>query len=335
MNENSIKIVKQTSPYIHKKVSVKRMMLDVVIALIPLCVFAIVQNGFRALLVMAVSAALMIGLDIATTYLMKRKPTINNYLSSLISSLIFALIMPASSSIYVVAIGAISGILLGKMAFGGLGQNIFNPAALGRVVCMVAFGSQIKYVDASTGGTPLAQLINDFNNISTYSLKDLFLGNISGSMGEVCKPLIIVCGLYLFFRCSADFRSTLAMIGSFFLVMLVAGFKTDVNFLEFAAYQLFAGGLIFGAIFMVTDPITSPVTKPGRVWYGLLVGIVSALIRLLGAYPEGVVFAIMICNMLVPVIDYYKWSSNKYTLLKVVSWIVVLGLTCLIVFLAV
>lgn len=332
-----MKIIKQTSPYIHKKVSVERMMFDVLIALWPLVIFAVLGSGFKALSVILTSIVTMVISEFVFLYMTSKEPydgskktfkynikktyekaTINNILTPCISGIIYALLLPAGAPVYVVIVGALVGIVFGKLVFGGLGNNIFNPAALGRIFVMLAFGSQITYgssnfCDIIAGGTPLGQVSENITNISNYSLLDMFIGYIPGSMGEVSKALILLCGLYLFIRCSADYRTFLSMIFASIVIIFIASLSIDgVNSLEFTLYHLLSGGLIFGAVFMVTDPVTSPITKPGRILFGTLVASIALIIRFIGAYPEGVAFAILICNMLVPLIDRKLDSKFKF-----------------------
>ena len=332
-----MKIIKQTSPYIHKKVSVERMMFDVMIALWPLAIFAVIGNGFKALSVLLLSIVTMVISEFVFLYMTSKEPydgskktfkynikkayekaTINNVLTPCISGIIYALLLPAGTPSYVVIVGALIGIVFGKLVFGGMGNNIFNPAALGRVFVMLAFGSQIKYgdglfYDLVTGGTPLGQVSENITNINNYDLIDMLIGYIPGSMGEVNKILILICGLYIFIRCSADYRTFLSMMFASIAIIFAVSLSIDnVNCINFTLYHLLSGGLIFGAVFMVTDPVTSPITKPGRVIFGTLVACISLLIRFIGAYPEGVAFAILICNMLVPMIDRKVNSKFKF-----------------------
>lgn len=353
-----MRLIKENSPYIFKDSSVKRMMLDVLIALIPVVIYSIIQFGLGAVSVLAISIVTMVILELLFVFLnnkpsyngekislkewiknAKNKATINNIITPIISAVIYAMIMPAYTNWYIVLIGAISGIVLGKLLFGGLGGNIFNPAAVGRVVTMVCFADRIVYpnvnplfgVDSFVGGTPLGVLANDINVINGDAIKNLFIGTVSGSMGEVSKMCILLGAIYLIVRRSADFRVMLSMVLSFAFVMLFAGIKVNDNAFMYMLYQVLSGGLLFGAIFMATDPVTSPTTRPGRITFGILIGVISALIRLIGAYPEGVAFAILIVNMFVPVIDYYKFSTNKYNYKHFVLWGVILALAIIIV----
>lgn len=344
-----MKLVAQTAPYIRKPVSVKRMMLDVIIALMPVTIFACIQNGWSGIYVFLISIATMLVTELVSILLMKwpsdmkfkelfsksgikkvsKIYTVNNFTAPIISALIYALIMPAGCNWYVVFIGALFGILVGKMIFGGLGSNIFNPAAVGRVFVGICFGSQLLYnkggVDVAAGGTPLAYLNGNvdyiYKALANYKLWDLFLGQIPGSMGEVSSLMIIIGAVYLFVRRSADVRSTLSMLGSFAVVTLAVSIVTGsiaiVNPILLFLYEMLSGGLLFGAVFMITDPVTSPTTKFGRVVAGVMAGSVTALIRYCGAYPEGVAFSILIVNMFVPTIDHlmagkprnYSWKQ--------------------------
>lgn len=356
-----MKIIKENSPHIHKASSVKRMMIDVLIALIPVTVFAIIQFKLQAVKVIGISVVTMVLAELVYCFIVNQDPyngekktfkqklktcisksSINNITAPLISGLIYALIMPNDVSWYIVLTGALFGIVIGKLVFGGLGGNIFNPAAVGRVFTMICFGASVKYspvaslgatsdmFDTLAGGTALVAIENSAI-ITLDAIKNLFIGTIAGSMGEVSKICILVGAIYLIIRKSCDPRPMLSMILTFMVLMLFAGIGLGQdNIFMYMLYQTLSGGLLFGAVFMVTDPITSPTTRPGRITFGILVAIVAALIRCLGAYPEGVAFAILICNMFVPVIDYYKWSTNKYSWKHFVLWTCLIGITSLI-----
>ncbi len=361
-----MKLVAQTAPFIRKPVSVRRMMVDVLIALLPVVLFACIQNGWNGIYVFLISIGTMLITEwvahalIAWPKGMKRRElfskegfkkvvdtfTVNNVTAPLISAIIFALLMPSGSNWYIVFIGALFGMLVGKMIFGGLGSNIFNPAAVSRIFVAICFGGQLTYdkggVDVAAGGTPLALLSGQYNlsNIAgaleQYSLTDLFLGQVPGSMGEVCTLLILVGGLYLFVRRSADLRASLSMILSFAVLTLTVSLVTagiaHVNAMDLFWYEMLSGGLIFGAVFMITDPVTSPTTKFGRVAFGAAAGALTALIRYCGAYPEGVAFSILLVNMLAPTIDHLmRGKPNTYTWKQLTGVAVVAVILCLIV----
>ena len=284
----------------------------------------------------------------------KNQYTINNFTAPLISALVYALIMPAGCNGYVVFIGALFGILIGKMIFGGLGSNIFNPAATGRVFVGVCFGSKLVYgqggVDVSASGTPLAIIKGNLgmlgNALSEYSLLDLFLGQVPGSMGEVCALLILLGGIYLFVRRSADIRAFLSMVGSFAIITLTVSITTyfiwtnqehsaeimSWNIFDMFMFEMLSGGLLFGAVFMITDPVTSPTTKFGRIVFGTMAGVITALIRYCGAYPEGVAFSILIANMFAPAIDHLmRGKANTYNWKQILGLSLSIILLCLIV----
>lgn len=325
-----MKLVLEKSPYIRKPVSVTRMMTDVLIALIPVVIYSIIKFGWYAVAVLVVSLISMIGTE--TLYHLaidrkdfKNKFSINNILCPAISAIIYAMIVPSNLHLYSVAVIGIMAIFLGKLVFGGLGSNIFNPAGVGRALILAMAGGiggklWSSGVDVNGGATALGMVALEkgqgliFNGLDNFSLWDLFIGNTPGALGEGCILAILIGGIYLFVRKSADYRPCIAMILTFALLMLTAGIFGKVNNpFEFLLYQLFSGGLIFGAVYMITDPVTSPVTQRGRFIYGGMVGIIVAFFRLFAALPEGCVFAILIANACVPAIDYYKWSGTTYT----------------------
>lgn len=341
-----MRLVPQSAPYIRKNVSVKRMMLDVIIALVPVTLFAMIVNGWNGIYVFIISILTMLSVEIIAHGIIKWPKdmkikelfskegfkkvkdtyTINNITAPLISALIYALIMPAGCSGYVVFLGALFGMLIGKMVFGGLGKNIFNPAAVGRIFASICFGSKLNeayaIADVYAGATPLGFTKTSgglaLNAIGNYSLLDLFLGNVPGCMGEVSALCILIGACYLFYRKSADIRAALSYLLSFGVVMFAAVITESVvksgNIMEMWMYQMLSGGLLFGAVFMVTDPVTSGTTKFSRIAFGITAGLITALIRVIGAYPEGVAFSILIANMLAPCFDYLnRGKPNKIT----------------------
>lgn len=346
-------IVKESAPHLRRKDNLMMMMLDVVIALLPTIIFSLVVYKLNALRNILVSVATMELCEFIFVLIKNKIPydgnkhtlkehwanqkkayTINNFMVPLVSALIFALIMPPatnpSSMIYVALIlGAIFGLVIGKLVFGGTGKNIFNPAAVGMVFSKVCFGSYYTYpdnsyyptystADVTTGSTPLGYLsFSDKTfDFSHYSLLDLFLGKVPGTIGEVFKVTILIGLIYMIIRHTIDWRIPLMYLGVFvfdmFFVGLILNQTKGVDLLNYIGYNLLSGGLIFGAVFMATDPVTAPITKPGKLIYGALLASLTVIIRLFAAYPEGVVFSILIANCMTSVIDYYKWSTNKY-----------------------
>ncbi len=339
--------VKKESPYIRKDTSSNKMMIDVLIALIPVTLFAIYRFQFDAVIRLIVSLVVMIGLEAISVAIMTRPKgdkffeklksrfvnySLTNLTAPAVSAVIFALIVPSQLPIYAVIVGAAFAIIIVKMVFGGLGSNIFNVAAGGRVFIGIAlagmFSGAYTGIDALAGATPLGALANnDFGFLlHSYTIGDLFIGNIPGSMGEISALAILLGLAYLLIRRTADWRTVASTLGVFvILTLFVALAKYPDNVGNFILYSVFSGGLLFGITFMVTDPVTSPVTGPGRFLYGALVASVIVLIRNFGSYPEGVAFAILFSNMFVPLIDFGKWSTNKWR-----PWFIV-GLSAFII----
>lgn len=348
MMEHQPTIVRKTSPYLRRPhANVTRMMRDVVIALLPVTIFAIYSFGFDAVKIL-LTAVLSMGvteyiyyqitdLSSGEKFKIKNKSFSLYNFSALTSGLIYGLTLPDQTPIWVVAVSGALGLVLAKLVFGGLGQNIFNPAAVARVIVVVNFA--IAYsthtaefalagsVDSMAGATALQYtnftyesgagelLTNAFdpNVLDTFSIWNLFTGiGIPGSIGEVSALLLIVGGIYLALRTSFEVRIPLVYIGTVFGLASVVAIMQGLGF-WYPVYHVVSGGLLFGAIFMATDPITSPITKPGRVYYAFGLGVITFFIRLFGALPEGVVFSILIMNMFVPTFDYFKWSKSRFT----------------------
>lgn len=337
--------IAKTSPYIKKETSVKRMMIDVLIALIPVVVFAAYRFGFTFIAKALVAIIIAIAVEAIAFGLMKdknetlksrfEKYTVNNVVVPIITAVIFVLTLPDQISFVVVIVGIIFAMAIGKMIFGGLGKNIFNPAGIGRAFVALAFAGLFagtySNIDAVAGVTALG---GNFSTIlASYSLSDLFFGNVPGSMGEISALAIIIGGVYLIIRKSADFRIILSSLLSFALLILIAGLVLHPgSAFEFLLFNILSGGFLFGIVFMATDPITSPYTRPGRLVYGALIGTLVALIRLFGALPEGMVFALVIANGFVPLIDYRKWSTNIYKPKFIIGYTITLAVLALIVF---
>ena len=363
-------IIKETSPHIHRKDSLARMLIDVLVALAPVTITALVVYGWAAFRNLAISAVTMLLCEFVFVLMTNRIPydgtkrsikeqflhgckayRIHHVLAPLVSAVIFALIMPSDSNpgyvIYIALVtGSIFGMVIGKLVFGGTGQNIFNPAAVGMVFAKLCFGSRYVYgtngyVNAvTTGGTVLtdlgansASLVGKYANIGDISVLDMFLGRIPGTIGETFKFAILIGLIYLLIRQAADIRVIGSYLLGFLALMAIAGIfvcvKVDgVNYFHFLAFQLLTGGVLFGAVFMFTDPVTMPINAPGRIMYGLLGAGLTVIIRLFGALPEGVVFSLLICNLVAPAFDYYRFSSNKYTKKKILFMV---GMFCVFV----
>ena len=366
-------IFKENAPHLRRKASVTRMMVDVLIALAPTLIFSFVVYPLKTLIFYLISVAIMEGAEFVFVglknmmpadgqkhsfkerfaYAYKGKYNQNNVLTAAISAIIFTLIMPSGAPIYAVLIGALAGIVLGKLVFGGLGSNIFNPAAVGMVFAKICFGGQyvaqtsnwyVTIPDAVAGATPLGgtegAIYNVVNNMSQYSLKALVLGQVPGTLGEVYVITILVGAIYLLIRRSADIRVMLPYLGLFALLSLVAGLSIyavdgTTNPLRFTAYYFLTGGVLFGGVFMLTDPVTSPINSPSRIIYAMIAAISTIFIRLFAALPEGVGFSILIANMIAVVLDHYEWSNPRYTWKKFLAMGLLVVIPALVIFLVI
>ena len=291
------------------------------------------------------------------TYAYKGKFNQNNVLTAAISAVIFTLIMPVAMKlpngtiippIYPAIVGSLVGIWLGKLVFGGTGSNIFNPAAVGMVFAKLCFGSSyLTYVDnwfyqlpdGVASATPLGLLNGgNYGNISNYPLTSLLFGQIPGTVGEVFKITILIGLVYLLVRRSIDWRIVVSYFGTFIGLILIAGLGVyavdkSTNVGLFALYSLFSGGVLFGGVFMLTDPVTSPINPPSRVMYGIIAAVLTVFIRLFAALPEGVAFSILIANMLASFLDHYEWSSARYTWKKILAICLLIAIPALFTFL--
>lgn len=362
-------IVKESAPHLRRKATVTRMMVDVLIALAPTLIFAFVVFPLNTLFTYLISIAIMIGSEFVYVGLRNMMPkdgqkhsfkekfiysykghfNQNNILTAAITAVIYTLITPAGAPYYAVAIGALAGILLGKLLFGGIGSNIFNPAAVGMVFAKLCFGNQFKTVeswyysipDAAAGATPLGTINGGaFGNIGQYNLLDMFLGRIPGTLGEVYTITILIGLIYLLIRKSIDYRIVVGYLGSFSIFALIAGVSIwgidhSINPFHFLAYSLLSGGVLFGGVFMLTDPVTSPINSPSRWIYGIIAAVCTILIRLFAALPEGVCFSILIANMFAVALDHYEWSSSRYSWKKFLTMGVLVVVPALIIWLAI
>lgn len=363
--DNNVQFVKESAPHIRRKDSINRMMLDVVIGLLPVIIYAFIFSPLQALRNVLCSVLTMELCEFVFVLIQNRIPydgtkhtlkeqfvhglkayKLSDFMVPLVSALIYALISPTDMEqgyfylMYPALItGAVFGLVIGKLVFGGTGNNIFNPALVGMIFSKICFGSHYAYWNAfqqnttgsngvlvDAGATSLSGTFVDVSNKTfnitgegSYSLLDLFLGRIPGLFGEVCKVAILIGFVYMVIRHAIDWRITLSYVGTFFVMMLIAGLiissgknATGVNPFYFATYQMLSGGLLFGAVFMATDPVTSPITQPGRVLYGVILAVCTTFIRLFASLPEGVGYSILIGNMMTSVIDYPKWSTNKW-----------------------
>ena len=303
----------RTSPHVRDPLDVKRYMVMVIVALVPCLLASVYFFGLRVLAVIAVSYAA--GGLVEVAFAVIRKEEINE--GFLVTGMLFGLILPPALPLWLVALGVMFGVLFGKELFGGTGRNLFNPALVGRVFLAMAYpvamsASWIAPVarwpgrltdwagatDAVTSATPLAAARSG----QLAGLPELFWGNVTGSIGETSAAAIILGGLFLVLIGVANWRTVAGTLGAFLVLQAVLHAADPARFAP-PLWGLLAGGLLFGAFFMATDPVTSPVTDGAKVVYGILIGVVTVLIRGLAGLTEGVMFAILLGNIFAPLLD--------------------------------
>ncbi len=289
-------------PHIVDNVDLKRYMSYVIVALLPATLASIYFYGWSVLRIIIVSY--IVGGVVEVIFAIVRKKEIHE--GFLVTGLIFPLVLPPTTPLWVVAVGVVFGVLFGKEMFGGTGRNIFNPALVGRLFITIAFPAimttnwQVPFTDAITSATPLAVYKTTGSMAPIY---DLFIGKTAGSMGETCRIAIIFGGLFLIFTKVSNWRIPVSYIGTVF-VFAAIGNRLAPGSIAPPLFQVLTGGLLFGALFMATDPVTSPFTRMGKYSFGILCGILTVLIRSFSGYVEGVMFSIVIMNALAPLIDH-------------------------------
>lgn len=295
----------------HKRIGTDTgwVMRQVIIALIPAVCAAVYFFRSPAVWVIANCVVTCVLTEMVICRL-RHKPSTIGDLSAALTGILLALILPPELPWYAATLGGIFAIIFGKQIFGGLGQNIFNPALIGRAFLMAAYPALLTRwtvpfgVSAVTGATPLA--LHKFDGITT-PLADLFWGGVSGSLGETSAVCLILGAAYLFIRKIADWRVPLAIMGTVLLMATV--FYVIDPIYGSPLFHFLSGGLLLGAFFMATDPVTTPVTKVGRYIFGASCGIVIMVIRYFSGLPEGVMYSILFMNAFVPLI-------NRYTIPK-------------------
>lgn len=301
--------VVSSSPHIRASTNTQRIMLDVIIALLPAMAVGIFFFGLRAALVIFVTILSCVVSEYLSRKILKRESTISD-LSAVVTGLLLALNLPPTVPLWMAAIGGVVAIVIVKQLFGGLGQNFMNPALVARVFLLNAFIKQLTTFvnpgpDAISSATPLYQM-KEFvkgNEANLAGYWDLFIGNISGCIGETSVAALLIGAAYLLYRRVIGLEIPLTFIGSTVLVTWIFGGQT--LFTGDWLYHILSGGLMIGAFFMATDYATSPITFKGRIIMGLGCGVLTAVIRLYTGYPEGVSYAILLMNICVPLIDRY------------------------------
>lgn len=311
------------SPHVHGDFTTQRIMLDVIIAMLPAWALSIYFFGIGAIITTVVAvAACLIFEFLIQRYLIKGPTTIFN-LSAVVTGMLLAFNVPTNISPFIVILGSLIAIGVAKMSFGGLGANLFNPALVGRVFLLISFpvqmtswplpiASRVSYLDAVTGATPLGLVKEALKNGQTVSeiqssipsYLDLFFGNMGGSLGEISAVALLLGFAYLLIRKVITWHIPVTIVAT---IALFTGIMWAVNPEKYMdpLFHILTGGVLLGAIFMATDYVTSPMTIRGGIYYAVGIAILTVVIRVWGAYPEGVSFAILLMNAVTPLINKY------------------------------
>lgn len=340
------------SPHNYGKDTIKSLMYGVIIALIPTLAVSIYFFGIGALIVtLTAIASAMLFEYLISKFILKKEPTLTDG-SAIITGMLLAFNVPSNLPIWIIIIGSLVAIGIAKMSFGGLGNNPFNPALVGRVFLLVSFPvpmtswpepitSRLQYLDAVTGATPLAAMKEGFkagkpmaelaNDLPTHL--DMLIGNMGGSLGEIAGIALIIGFVYMLIKKVITWHIPVSIVGTIFIFtgilwifsvdghnVLLESLGIDLPYIQYQdkvtevlkpfrmadpVFHLLTGGVLLGAIFMATDYVSSPMTSQGQIIFGVGIGVITVVIRLFGAYPEGVSFAILIMNAFVPLINLY------------------------------
>lgn len=310
------------SPHIHSGDSVQKNMYRVLVALVPAFLVSALFFGWDTWIVTAIAVLGCVLTEFLIQHYLMKVPTTIMDGSAMLTGVLLAFNLPGSLPWWIVLIGAIVSIAVGKMSFGGLGSNIFNPALIGRVFLLVSFPAQMTSwpkpkmfnwsgVDVGTGATPL-ELVKQASKSGTIQdlgdgmglIFDMIRGNVGGSLGEVSALALVVGGIYLIWKKVITWHIPVSILGTVIIFTSMLYFYDPTRYVD-PFFHVFSGGLMLGTIFMATDYATSPMTYKGMLIYGIGIGVITVLIRVFGAYPEGVSFAILIMNAATPLINVY------------------------------
>ena len=315
----NLKLIATSNPHIRSNETTRSIMLDVIIAMLPALVWAVIWFGVKALTLTAVSVIGCMFWEWLYRRLMKKPQSVGD-LSAVVTGMLLAFVCPVTTPYWMIIIGGFFSIVVVKQLFGGIGKNFVNPALAGRAFLLGSYaGVMTTWIDATqnkaplmgstadivTAATPLAYMKtgNMAGLTETYSVMDMFLGKTGGSLGEISAAMLILGGLYLIWRKVINWQTPVAYIAT--VAVLSFLFPKAGSSLEWMLYSVFGGGLMLGAFFMATDYATSPVTKKGQLIFGIGCGLFTVLIRYFGSYNEGVCYSIMVMNLCVALIDKY------------------------------
>lgn len=289
-----------SNPHVRDAMTTQKIMLNVIIALLPATIFGIINFGWYALVLVLVTTAAAVLTEYIYCRLMK-KPNPVGDLSAAVTGLLLAINLPPELPVWIAILGAVFAIIVVKQLFGGLGQNFMNPALAARCFLMISFAGKMTTFtyDAVSTATPLASLEAG----ESVDVLDMFLGTTAGTIGETSALCLIIGGVYLIIRKIIDWRIPVFYILTVAVYVSIYSFCTGSFSITYVAAHIFGGGLMLGAFFMATDYVTSPITKWGKVIFAVFIGALTATFRLFGSSAEGVSYAIIIGNILVPLIE--------------------------------
>jgi len=311
------------SPHVHGNETTRKLMTGVIIALVPAFLTSVFYFGYGAIIVTVVSVVSCLLFEYLVQRFILRKPVSITDGSAIVTGLLLAFNVPSNLPVFIIIIGAFVSIAIAKMTFGGIGNNPFNPALVGRVFMLISFPVQMTswpvpagfstgYLDATTGATPLAIVKEGLKNgepiqqlmSQVPAPAQMFLGNMGGSLGEVAAAALILGLLYMLVRKIITWHIPVSILGTITLFTLILWLVNPEKNAD-PLFHLLTGGVLLGAIFMATDYVTSPMSKKAMIIYGIGIGMLTVIIRVWGAYPEGVSFAILIMNAFVPLMNSY------------------------------
>lgn len=318
------KLIVAPAPHVHSGDSVRKNMLNVIIALIPAYLVSLYFFGLGAFIVSATAVVSCVVFEyLIQRFICKQKTTIGD-LSAVLTGMLLGFNLPSNLPVWMVVVGALVAIGVAKMSFGGLGNNLFNPALVGRVFLLISFPAPMttwpkptpmtmSYLDAQTAATPLS-LMKEKGVEALPTLWEMFIGHMGGSLGEVSALALLIGGIYLIETKTISWHIPVSILLTVFVfsgILWLANGEVYAN----PMIHLLSGGLMLGAIFMATDYVTSPMSPLGQIVYGIGIGIITIVIRVFGSYPEGMSFAILIMNAATPLINMYihpkRFGENK------------------------
>ena len=312
----NLKLIASSSPHIRSVENTRSIMLDVIIAMLPALFWAIYNFGFKALLSVVVSVVACLFWEWLYRKLLKKPQSIGD-LSAVVTGMLLAFVCPPELPWWALVIGAFFSIVVVKQLYGGIGCNFLNPALAGRAILLASYATAMttwtlptsKLDTVVSTATPLAIMkegtVEKFTELTTnYSVADMFIGRVGGSLGEVSALALLLGGAWLLIRKVISWHTPVAFIGTVALLTLISA-PAGIDNVQYMLYNVFGGGLMLGAIFMATDYATSPVTKPGQLIFGIGCGLITCFIRRFGSYPEGVCYSILIMNCTTWLLDKY------------------------------